>query len=47
MLITSFANVLLINIKAGSVRPPLKHEEVYRLQRLCKDYDFDEMRWLN
>ena len=40
-----FANILLINIKAGSVRPPLKPEEVDRLQRLCRKHD-DEMRWL-
>ena len=40
-----FANVLLINIKAGSVRPPLRLEEIYKLQRLCRKHD-DEMRWL-
>ena len=40
-----FANILLINIKAGSVRPPLKPEEVHRLQTLCRKHD-DEMRWL-
>ena len=40
-----FANILLINIKAGTVRPPLKPEEVDRLQTLCKKHD-DEMRWL-
>ena len=40
-----FANILLINIKAGTVRPPLKPEEVVRLQMLCRKYD-DEMRWL-
>ena len=40
-----FANILLINIKAGSVRPPLKPEEVDRLQALCRRQD-DEMRWL-
>ena len=40
-----FANILLINIKAGSVRPPLMPEEVDRLQALCRKKD-DEMRWL-
>ena len=40
-----FANILLINIKVGSVRPPLKPEEVDRLQTLCRKHD-DEMRWL-
>ena len=40
-----FANILLINIKLGTVRPPLKQEEIKMLQVMCKLHD-DEMRWL-